>query len=144
MRKIIVSILVLLIISSAAYAQESRLKESVFSDYLNNTASGDFISIPGLNFSSSMGVSFASTGNQSVGMGYYMGHFNYEFNSSWNLRVDVGVSSVMMSQGQGMNGQSPQLYLPNVDLTYKPEDSNFMLKFQFRQYRHPYFSRRYR
>ena len=141
MKKYLISIMILVIISSPAIARESRLKESVFSDYLNSSAAGDFINIQGLDFSSSMGVSFSSMGDQSAGMGYYMGHFNYEFSPSWNLRVDVGVSS-MLTQGDGAN--SPQLYIPNIDLTYKPEDSDFMLRFQFRQYRQPLLYRRYR
>lgn len=142
MRTVLISTLILIMAAVPATGQESKLKESVFSDYLNSSASGDFISIPGLNFSSSMGVSFSSVGDQSFGMGYYMGHFNYEFSPSWNLRVDVGVSSMLT---QGSQGNSPQLYVPNIDLTYKPEDSNFMLRFQFRQYRQPYYLyRRYR
>ena len=140
MRSFLISISIFFVFCSPVCGQESKLKESVFSDYLNSSAGSDFINIPGLNFRSSMGVSFSSDGAQSAGMGYYMGHFNYEFSSSWNLRVDVGVSSMLTER---MDGSSPQLCVPNIDLTYRPKDSNFMLRFQFRQYRHPYFSRGY-
>lgn len=136
-----IAFLILIMLFTPVYGQESRLKDSVFSDYLNNSAGEGLISIPGLSFSSSMGVSFSSNGYQSAGMGYYMGHFNYEFSSSWNLHMDVGVGSVF---SRDMNGSSPQFYIPNIDLTYRPDDRNFMLKFQFRQYRDPYFMRRYR
>ena len=108
--------------------------ESVFFDYLNPPRSGSgFLHIPGLNFHSSMGASFYSGGFGSVGVGYYMGHFNMRLSSSWSLRWDMGV----MTNVTGPNaGQQPQFVIPNLDLVYRPGD-NFILHLQYRQYRYP-------
>ncbi|MDZ7859685.1 MAG: hypothetical protein U5O15_03295 [Candidatus Krumholzibacteriota bacterium] len=118
--------------SASTNAQNRDIQPSIFSDYLNNAVTDGSICIPGLDFKSSMGVSFASNGNQSQSLGYYMGHFNYGFGQSWDLNLDVGVRSVF---GQQTQGASPEVFVPNIDLTYNPPDSNFMLRLQFRQYR---------
>lgn len=131
----IASILVILlaICFSSAHAQDKGMNNSVFSDYLNGSANGGFISIPGLQFKSSMGFSYYSSGGNSMSMGYYMGHFNYEFGEAWNLNVGVGVRSQLDTQ---VAGNSPELFIPNIDLTYRPS-KKFMLHFHFRQYNYP-------
>jgi len=117
-------------------------ERSVFDDYLNpvNSEAG-FLRIPGLNFRSSMGFSYASSkGFGDVGMGYYMGHFSYRLGSSVTLNWDVGVGSYMMG-GDGMNNY--QVMIPNFSMTWRPSD-NVMVRLQYMQgsYLNPYYSRR--
>ncbi len=115
-------------------AQDTQPVESVFADYLNVQEPAGFLRIPGLEFSSSMGFSyFSSSDFGSGGMGYYLGHFDLSLSSSLTLHADVGMSSMVTGQ---FAGQSPQFFVPNVDLTYRPSDS-FMMKIQFNQYRRP-------
>ena len=139
-RLLLAGLFLICFFSAAANGQNRNLETSVFSDYLNNSVTDRFIHIPGLGFKSSMGVSFASNGNQSQSIGYYMGHFNYGLGQSWNLNLDVGVRSMV---GQQMQGSSPEVFIPNFDLTYSPPDSKFMLRLQFHQYNSP-FGYRYR
>ena len=117
-------------------------ERSVFDDYLNpvNSEAG-FLRIPGLNFRSSMGFSYASSkGFGDVGMGYYMGHFSYRFGSSVTLNWDVGVGSYMMG-GDGMGNY--QVFIPNFNLTWRPSE-NVMVRLQYLQggYLNPYYHRR--
>ena len=117
-------------------------ERSVFDDYLNpvNSETG-FLRIPGLNFHSSVGFSYASSkGFGDVGMGYYMGHFSYKIGNTVTLNWDVGVGSYMMG-GDGMN--SYQVMIPNFDVTWRPSE-NVMVKLQYMQgsYLNPYYSRR--
>jgi len=100
-RLLLAGLFLICFFSAAANAQNRNLETSVFSDYLNNSVTDRFIHIPGLEFKSSMGVSFASNGNQSQSIGYYMGHFNYGLGQSWNLNLDVGVRSMVGQQMQG-------------------------------------------
>jgi hypothetical protein len=115
-------------------AQVDTRQPSVFNDYLNVKAPSSFLSIPGLSFQSSMGFSYVSAGGAgSFGMGYYMGHFGYRLGSSLTLHADVGVGSIMTDE----NGyRRPELFLPNLDLTYHPSNS-FIFRLQFQQYRYP-------
>ncbi len=117
-------------------------EQSVFDDYLNPVDSkAGFLRIPGLNFHSSVGFSYAaSKGFGDVGMGYYMGHFSYRLGSSVTLNWDVGVGSYMMG-GDGMNDY--QIFIPNFNMTWRPSD-NFMVRLQYMQgsYLNPYHSRR--
>ena len=129
---------------SAAQQETTVVPEerSVFDDYLNpvNSEPG-FLSIPGLNFHSSVGFSYASSkGFGDVGMGYYMGHFSYRIGNTVTLNWDVGVGSYMMG-GDGMN--SYQVMIPNFDVTWRPSE-NVMVKLQYMQgsYLNPYYSRR--
>ena len=115
-------------------AQDTQRAESVFEDYLNVQEPAGFLRIPGLEFSSSMGFSyFSSSDFGSGGMGYYLGHFDLSLSSSLTLHADVGMSSMVTGP---YADQSPQLFIPNIDLTYRPSDS-FMMKIQFSQYRRP-------
>ena len=124
----------LVFVPSNSRGQDELLQESVFSDYLDTQRIGNLLNIPGLEFQSSMGFSFfSSNGYGSVGMGYYLGHFNLRLNSSLTLRWDVGVRSMMA--GSQYDGNL-EFFLPNVDLTYRPSDK-FLLRFEFHQYRHP-------
>ena len=105
--------------------------ESVFTDYLNPVGEVSFMSIPGLSFNSSVGFSYMSSGEYgSDGFGYYLGHFSYRLRSDLTLHWDVGVRSSMMGPE---SGESPQLFLPNFDLTYKPSD-RLMVRLSFHQY----------
>ncbi|MCK4236891.1 MAG: hypothetical protein KAX38_07210 [Candidatus Krumholzibacteria bacterium] len=122
--------------------QDELSGPSVFSDYLNVHQPESFLHIPGLEFHSSAGFSFfSSKGSGSVGMGYYLGHFDLCLSSSLTLHWDVGFRSMMTGPN---NGETPDLFLPNVDLTYRPSDK-FMLRLQFQQYRYlsPMLRRRY-
>jgi hypothetical protein len=117
-------------------------ERSVFEDYLNPVDSeAGFLRIPGLNFRSSVGFSYASSkGFGDVGMGYYMGHFSYDLGSSVTLNWDVGMGSYMMG-GDGMNDY--QIFIPNLNMTWRPSD-NFMVSLQYMQGSclNPYYSRR--
>ncbi len=141
-----ISILMILMLTAvSAYAQQTTTtprEQSVFDDYLNpvNTEAG-FLRIPGLNFRSSVGFSYASSrGFGDVGMGYYMGHFSYRMGSTVTLNWDVGVGSYMMG-GDGMN--SYQVMIPNFNVTWRPSE-NVMVRLQYMQgsYLNPYYSRR--
>jgi hypothetical protein len=134
---------VILLSLSGAVAQETQTivteedlssDESVFFDYLNPPRSGGgFLHIPGLNFHSSIGASFYSGGFESVGVGYYMGHFSMRLSSSWAIRWDMGV---MTNVTGPQAGQQAQFVIPNLDLVYRPSDK-FILRLQYRQYRYP-------
>lgn len=130
-KKIILLILCLSVLPGLSYAQGAYEEESVFSDYLNPVSQPSFLRVPGLGFSSSIGFSYSSYGNYgSDGFGFYMGHFNYSLGSKVTLAWDVGIRSSMTGPDAGGD---PQFFLPNLDLTYKPND-RMMLKFQVRQY----------
>ncbi len=131
---VLLTMLIVISIPSAAPAQADHKSESVFHDYLNASNSGGFLRIPGLDFRSSMGVSYYSSNNYgSTGIGYYMGHFRMELTSSLILRCDVGVRSMLTNSNMNTN---PQFFVPNLDLTYQPS-KNFKLRFQYRQFSYP-------
>jgi hypothetical protein len=124
----------MVLLTGTVSAQETQSNESVFTDYLNVREPAGFLRIPGLEFSSSMGFSYFSSNDfGSGGMGYYLGHFNLALSSSLTLHADIGLSSMVTGPDAY---QSPQLFVPNIDLTYRPSDS-FMMKLQFHQYRQP-------
>ena len=128
------ALMICLCLSAPLNAQETYEAQSVFSDYLNPGSSIGYLHIPGLDFSSSMGFSyFSSDGYGSAGMGYYMGHFSLRLRPSLTLNWDVGIRS--MFAGQDMD-QRPQLFMPNIDLTYRPSDKLFF-KIQYNQYQYP-------
>ena len=116
-------------------------EESVFDDYLNPVKSeAGFLTIPGLNFHSSVGFSYASSkGFGDVGMGYYMGHFSYQLGSTVTLNWYVGVGSYMV----GGQGENYQVFIPNFALTWQPSE-NFLFRLQYSRgaYLNPYYSRR--
>jgi hypothetical protein len=136
MRRVSIFVIIVMVMSfsSATAEQTENQAESVFHDYLNLRQPDTFLRIPGLDFSSSMGVSyFSSEGFGSTGMGYYMGHVRLNLTSSLILRCDVGVRSLF----SGTQVQSdPQFFVPNVDLTYQPNKS-FRVYFQYRQHTFP-------
>ena len=130
----IVAVTMLFCLSLPLYAQEAVGTTNVFSDYLNVGSSVGFLHVPGFDFNSSMGFSYMSSdGYVSAGMGYYMGHFSFRLRPSLTLRWDVGVRSMLA--GQDID-QKPQLFLPNIDLTYRPSDKLFF-KIQYSQYHYP-------
>lgn len=135
MRSLTILITAALLFAGAGLsAQDEQRTDSVFEDYLNVREPAGFLRIPGLEFSSSMGFSyFSSSDFGSGGMGYYLGHFNLSLGSSLTLHADVGMSSMVTGS---YADQSLQLFIPNIDLTYRPSDS-FMMKIQFSQYRRP-------
>lgn len=144
-KTVFITILIMMMTSFSAMAQETTTtpqERSVFDDYLNPVDSGPgFLRIPGLNFHSSVGFSYASSkGFGDVGMGYYMGHFSYRLGSTVTLNWAVGVGSYMMG-GDGMNNY--QVMIPNFDVTWRPSE-NVMVKLQYMQgsYLNPYYSRR--
>jgi hypothetical protein len=124
----------LVMASSQPRAQEAGEASSVFSDYLNVGSTGGFIHVPGLGFNSSMGFSYmTSDGYRSVGMGYYMGHFSLRLRPSLTLRWDVGIRSIFSEQDAE---QRPELFFPNIDLTYRPSDKLFF-RIEYSQYPNP-------
>lgn len=126
-----VLLLALVLVPVMASGQEAAGAESIFFDYLNPERNQGFLHIPGLDFHSSMGFSFLSSGDYgSTGMGFYMGHFNMQLSSSLTLRWDVGLRSTFI--GPEGAGRQPDFFIPNVDLTYRPNDK-FFLRFQYRQ-----------
>ncbi len=136
-----VAIMIFLCISMPLYAQETIESASVFSDYLNSDSTVGFLYVPGLDFSSSMGFSYMSSdGYDPVGMGYYMGHFSLRLRPSLTLRWDVGIRSMLAGQD---TDQKPQLFLPNIDLTYRPSDKLFF-RIQYSQYQYPTLNRYWR
>ena len=140
------ALIILMIAPVASFAQQETTtvpeERSVFDDYLNpvNSEAG-FLRIPGLNFRSSVGFSYASSkGFGDVGMGYYMGHFSYKLGNSVTLNWDVGVGSYMMG-GDGMN--SYQVMIPNFNVTWRPSNSVVVqLNYMQGSYLNPYYSRR--
>jgi hypothetical protein len=127
-------LLMLVTLLAAATARGNGEVESVFSDYLNVREPAGFLRVPGLTFTSSMGMCYvASSGGYSGGIGYYLGHFNLSLSRSLTLNADVGVSSMVSGPSAD---ETPQLFIPNVDLTYRPSDA-FMMRLQFSQYRRP-------
>lgn len=132
MRTIALLMIALLPLCGTAAAQERAATErSVFDDYLNPThPGGGFLRIPGLDFRSSVGFSYASSGSYgSTGMGYYMGHFSYRLGSSLTLNWDVGVGTTFTGP-DGMNDYN--FFIPNIDLTYRPSD-RLVMRLQFQQ-----------
>jgi hypothetical protein len=130
------------LIPTVSLGQDEASTVSVFSDYLNPEQNRGFLHIPGLEFNSSMGFSYMSSKHYgSMSMGYYMGHFGLRLSSSLTLRWDVGLRSNLTAPD---GGQSPEFFLPNVDLTYRP-NKKFLLRFQFSQHAYPYYNpyRRY-
>ncbi len=116
-------------------AQTEYEQESVFFDYLNIQRNDGFLNLPGLHFHSSVGFSFfSSNAFGSFGTGYYIGHFDYRLSSSLTLRWDIGIHSTLT--GQNTN-EVPEFFIPNLDLTYRPNDS-LMLRIQYSQVRTPY------
>jgi hypothetical protein len=113
--------------------------ESVFTDYLNPVGEASFMSIPGMSFNSSVGFSYMSSGDYgSDGFGYYLGHFSYRLRSDLTLNWDAGIRSSMVGPE---TGDSPQLFLPNFDLTYRPSE-RFMVRLQVHQYQRSLYNNR--
>jgi len=137
MKRTMIAVLVCALAPALCFAQEdlTTQRPSVFSDFLNAQALGNLLSIPGLSFQSSVGYSYFSGGGDlgSFGMGYYMGHFGLQLSRNLTLRWDVGVGMATRNEGEYGN---PEIFLPNVDLTYRPSE-NFALRLQFNQYRFP-------
>ena len=132
MKKALVLSMILAFGSVASFAQTGSgpARPSVFSDYLNPQTGASFLHVPGLSFSTSAGFSyFSSGGAESFGMGYYMGHFGLKLSSSVSLNWDVGVGSLIRSTS---DYSQPQVFIPNMDFTYRPSDS-FMLKIEYHQ-----------
>ena len=121
-----------LLLAATAPAQDRSLRRSVFADRLASAAAPQSLfTVPGLSFSQSVGFSyFSGDGWGSEGTGWYMGHFDWRLRDDLILRWDVGVSSVMTGP---LDGQRPELVLPNVDLTYRPSD-RVTMRLQFRRY----------
>ena len=147
MKSLLVSSIIILtaLAANPAHAQETTVtpeEHSVFSDYLNPPPTGTgFLRIPGLDFRSSLGFSYASSSSfGDVGMGYYMGHFSYRLGSTLTLNWNVGVGSYMTGP-DGMNDY--QVFIPNFDVTWRPSE-NMIVKLQYLQggYLNPYFYRR--
>ncbi len=134
MKKIVAILIACALVTPAvALAQLDERQPSVFNDYLNVRPPSSFLSIPGLSFTSSMGFSFVSGSGGSFGMGYYAGHFGYSLSSSLFLNADVAIGSLVTGAN---NYQKPEIFLPNIDLTYRP-NSSFIMRLQFQQYRYP-------
>jgi hypothetical protein len=128
---------VIIVLSAVtAMGQGAVEATSVFTDYLNVQPPGGFLNIPGLDFNTSMGFSYLSSSEfGSVGTGYYMGHFSLRLSRTMMVRWDVGVLSDIAGD---YSDQQPRLFIPNVDLTYRPTDK-MTFRIQYRQYdRSPY------
>lgn len=133
MKRTILLGVALLAVPALLLAQDGMTPQrpSVFDDLLNAQSAGRTLGIPGLTFQSSAGFTYfsGSGGYDSFGMGYYMGHFGMQIAKNLTLRWDVGVGSVMRDTG---DDRQQMVFLPNVDLTYRPS-SNFMIKLQYQQ-----------
>jgi len=129
-------VVIALLLAGSAAGQDAVEVTSVFTDYLNVQPPGGFLHIPGLDFNTSMGFSYISSSEfGSVGTGYYMGHFSLRLSRTMMVRWDVGVLSDLAGD---YAEQQPRLFLPNVDLTYRPTDK-MTFRIQYRQYdRSPY------
>lgn len=121
------------IVLLSANAESQIRHPSVFSDYLKSQDTGNFLFVPGIEFSSSVGYTYFSGGNGSFGMGYYMGHFDLGLAKNLKLHWDVGVGTEMRQSGE--YGR-PELFIPNFDLTYRPSDK-FFIRLQYQQYPWP-------
>ncbi len=137
---VLITIFIFFLVPVSIVGQDTIEEQSVFESYLNPQLTPSFLHIRGLEFHSSVGFSYSSSNNYgSFGMGYYLGHFALKLSRSLTLHWDVGVGS-MMTGGEAY--ASPGLFLPNIDLTYKPNDT-FLLRFQYSQSRYsPYMMRR--
>jgi hypothetical protein len=141
MKAAVVFMLFSLTIAPAAVSgQTASSQQSVFDSYLNPERDASLLYIPGLEFHSSVGFAYSTSNSLgSAGMGYYLGHFRWKLTGSLSLNWDVGIRSVMTG---GDPYSQPELFLPNVDLTYRP-NSNVMVRLQFQQYGPgPYLMRR--
>lgn len=133
MRSAVIAALLLLLACPAA-GEDGAAATSVFSDYLNVRPPGGFLHIPGLDFNTSMGFSYLSSSDfGSVGTGYYMGHFSLRLSRNMMVRWDVGVLSDITGD---YADQQPRLFVPNIDLTYRPTDK-MTFRIQYRQYDRP-------
>lgn len=136
---VIFIIVIVTLVPAVAVGQEKVEEQSVFDNYLNPQQVPSFLHIPGLEFHSSVGFSYSSSDYGSYGMGYYLGHFDLQLSKSITLRWDVGIRSMMTGNDEYAK---PEFYIPNIDLTYRPNDK-FLLKFQYNQSRYsPYWVRR--
>ena len=128
------AVLLLLLLAGPAHGLEEPAATSVFDDYLNVRPPGGFLHIPGLDFNTSMGFSYLSSSEfGSVGTGYYMGHFSLRLSRNMTVRCDVGLLSDITGEDAD---QQPRLFLPNIDLTYRPTDK-MTFRLQYRQYDRP-------
>ncbi len=130
MRKIEIATVFSICIALFAVDAFSQSKEtSVFSDYLGERASNNFLKLSGLEFNSSAGYSYFSSNSGSFGMSYYMGHFKLDLARNLTLRWDVGVGMTMLDSSEYRH---PEVFVPNVDLTYRAGE-NFVLRLQYQQ-----------
>ncbi len=134
--KIFAAVVIVMLLTGSAAGRDAVEATSVFTDYLNVRPPGGFLHIPGLDFDTSMGFSYlSSSAFGSIGTGYYMGHFSLRLSSTMTVRWDVGVLSDIAGD---YADQQPRLFIPNVDLTYRPTDK-MSFRIQYRQYdRSPY------
>jgi hypothetical protein len=134
--RVYAAIVTVMLLAGTASGQDAVEVTSVFTDYLNVQPPRGFLHIPGLDFNTSMGFSYlSSSAFGSVGTGYYMGHFSLRLSRTMMVRWDVGVLSDLAGD---YSDQQPRLFIPNVDLTYRPTDK-MTFRIQYRQYdRSPY------
>jgi hypothetical protein len=124
-------IAIALLLASPGAGQHAVGTTSIFADYLNVQPPEGFLHIQGLDFNASMGFSYLSSSQfGSVGTGYYMGHFSLRLSPTMTVRWDVGLLSDIAGD---YGDQQPRLFLPNVDLTYRPTD-RMTFRIQYRQY----------
>jgi len=85
------------------------------------------------NMSHTYEMSMTSFGNESASMGMYTNTMRWQFNSAWAARVDV---SLMQPFSGNMYGdQSPQVFLRNAEVAYRPSE-NTEIRFQIQQSPH--------
>ena len=134
MIRFLIGTLLAFLLALPAAGQEVAGTTSIFEDYLNVRPPGGFLHIPGLDFDTSVGFSFLSSSTYgSVGTGYYMGHFSLRLSPKMTVRWDVGLLSDIAGD---YADQQPRLFVPNVDLTYRPTDQ-MTFRIQYRQYHRP-------
>ena len=126
LKRIIISLLILMIMTTVLFAQSHDPKTSVVDPsrlglkpkgFLDNLLDPNKFSM-----SHSYSLSFFNVGNQSVSQGLYLNTMNYRFSDPLFLQVRIGFAHQPfggLGQNNGVNGN---LFLQRARLQYKPSD----------------------
>ncbi len=134
MKNLFIIVFVLISISSYAQFRDQNNKIDIRSSIINNNPSSSFLGfINPNNFSMkhSIGLSYATFGNNAVSMGVYTNSMMFKFSDKLNIQVDASlVNSPYSTFGTEFSKQINGIYLTRAQINYQPsEDVRFMVKF---------------
>ncbi|MFH0733438.1 MAG: hypothetical protein V1773_02575 [bacterium] len=141
MKNLFLIVFILFSISGYAQFRDQSNKVDIRGSIINNNPSQSFLGfINPNNFSMkhSIGLSYATFGNNAISMGVYTNSMMYKFNDKLNIQVDASlVNSPYSSFGTEFSKQINGIYLSRAQINYQPSDD---VRFTVRFSQSPYSS----